>query len=175
MNAFIKSSSEKQMSLEKEINKNGFIFRTLALSEEHRLDILQSKEPSSEIIDTFLQILKSFDPLVNSIHCVYEDIKQGMYHEMHSHLTPSRYQAVVWFPKDAFLGRQFLYGKKDNIKKFTPRFNDICFMKTNDLDYIHGVALLETDTLVRTLLISIDHITNLGEHLTVSANDFRGI
>ena len=163
------------MNLEEEINKHGFIFRTLRLNEQHRLDVLQSEEPSREIIDTFLRILKSFDPLINSIHCVYEDIRQGMYHEIHTHLTPSSYQAVVWFPEDTFLGRQFLYGKKDNIKEFTPRFNDICFMKTNDLDYVHGVAPLETDTLVRTLLISINHVTNLGEHLTVSANDLRGI
>jgi len=163
------------MNLEKEINNKGFVFAKIEMDENFKTKVLHSTEPNIEIKDFFLKSLKKIDSKIKDIHCVYEDIQEGMFHEMHTHLTPSRYQVVVWFPKEDYSGREFIYGKRDSLNTFKPSFKDMCFMKTNDLNFIHGVAPLKTNTLVRTLLISVDHATNLGEHLTVSAKDFRGI
>lgn len=163
------------MNLETEINNKGFVFGKIHLDEREHMEVLAFPEPSDYLQGLFLRIIRRFDPSVSSIHCVYEDIRKGMYHEMHTHLTPSRYQALIWFPCDDFLGRDFLYGTKTEIKRFHPTVEDICFMKTNDLSFIHGVAPLESDTLVRTLLISVDHATNLGEHLTIAAKDLSSI
>lgn len=158
-----------------EINKNGFLFKKIDISNKIIKDVLSSKEPTKEIKKYFIKTLKDFDPDIKKIHCVYEDIKYGMHHEMHTHLTPSRYQAILWFPLEDFEGRDFIYGTKDFVKTFKPNIGDICFMKTNDLKFIHGVSPLKTDTLVRTLIISIDHVTCKGEHLTVSADKLKNI
>lgn len=163
------------MNLEKEINKKGFIFSRVKMTSEIQELILNSKEPTLEIKNIFLNFIKELDPTVKDIHCVYEDIKQGMFHEMHTHLTPSRYQAVFWFPKGDYVGREFLFGTKNKIESFKPTSKDVCFMKTNDLNFIHGVSPLQNNTLVRTLLVSVDHTTNLGEHLTVSASKLESI
>jgi hypothetical protein len=163
------------MNLEKEINKKGFIFNRIEISDELNDKVLSSNEPTPEIKKTFLNFLKEIDSEIKDIHCVYEDIKEGMFHEMHSHLTPSRYQVIFWFPKSDYVGREFLFGTRRKIESFKPTNKDFCFMKTNDLNFIHGVAPLGNNTLVRTLLISVDHATNNGEHLTVSAKSLKDI
>ncbi len=175
MNVFIKPFLKKQMDLELKINSLGFVFNQVLLDQKDLAEVLFSPEPTDRIRNLVLKLLKEFDSSIKSIHCVYEDIRKGMFHEMHTHLTPSRYQVVFWFPKDEYAGREFLYGTKNDIKSFKPKLGDICFMKTNDLKYIHGVAPLKTDTLVRTLLVSVDHVTNLGEHVTISANELKSI
>lgn len=163
------------MNLETEINKKGFIFNRLHIEDKLQAEVLNSTEPTPKVKGFFLNFLRSLDPSIKDIHCVYEDIKQGMYHKMHSHLTPCRYQVLFWFPQAEYVGREFLFGTKDKIESFKPTSKDLCFMKTNDLNFIHGVAPLENDTLVRTLLISVDHVTNLGEHVTISAIDLGDI
>lgn len=165
------------MTLEERINDCGFIFSTSNFDVEILKEALATEgtTPSEKVKTYFLNFFKRQDPKIKSIECVYEDIRYSMYHEMHTHLVPARYQIVVWFPEAKFEGREFVFGTKKHLKKITPSYGDYCFMKTNDLKYIHGVTPLETDILVRTMLISVDHAGKLGEHVTVSSDTFATI
>ena len=109
------------------------------------------------------------------LHLVFEDLQKGEFHELHTHLTPCDYQAIIWAPETSYEGRHFIYGTITKQTEFKPSFGDICFMKTNDLNFIHGVTTLITNTKVRTLLISINYSGKWGEHLTVSAKDHQPI
>lgn len=168
MSAFTKLYLKRQMSLEEEINLNGFLFKNLDIPENIKKEALAFSEPTTSVVSFFLNYLKRLDPMIKNIHCVYEDIKFGMFHEMHTHLTPSRYQVLAWFPRSDYDGREFIYGEKNNLKKIKPTSDLLCFMKTNDIKYIHGVEPLKNDTLVRTLIMSVDHVTMMGDHLTIS-------
>lgn len=168
MNAFIRYYLEKLMSLEKEINQYGFLFNDIEIPEYIKDEVLSSSEVTDTVMFFFLDELRKRDPEITKLHCVYEDLRLGMFHEMHTHLTPSRYQVLAWFPEAKYHGREFIYGKKDNLRGFFPTSNILCFMKTNDIEYVHGVSPLESDILVRTLVMSVDHAGQFGEHLTVS-------
>lgn len=163
------------MTIQQLINENGFYFDYFNpdLNIYHR--IMNTVNPDSYIQSFFSNYLKNKNFSFRTLHMVYEDIKFGQYHELHTHLTPSDFQAVVWVPQEKYTGRAFLYGTEKNIEKFYPKFGDICFMKTNDLKFIHGVEPLLSDTLVRTLLISINYSGTHGEHLTVSHSSLEPI
>ena len=163
------------MKIKKEIDSKGFYFSNFPKDKDIYTTILNTLEPNDKIENFFTKVIEDHGFCFDKLHLVYEDITLGLYHETHTHLTPSDYQAVVWVPKDSYEGRAFLYGSKQDLKKHYPEFGDICFMKTNDLNFIHGVEPLETDTLVRTLLISINYRGKHGEHVTVSSENLKSI
>ena len=169
MNVFIKYFLEKMKNLVRRINEEGFVFLKFPKSKEIFERLLNTDKPDGFIKIFFIKYFKNLGISHNRLNFVYEDIYQNDYHEMHTHLTPSDFQAVVWVPRSEYRGRAFLYGTSDNLKEFYPEFGDICFMKTNDLKYIHGVKKLENDTLVRTLLISLNCSSPEDAHVTVSA------
>lgn len=175
MNVSTKYFLEKMSNLLDTINKDGFVFKKFDPSIEVKKHILSSDSPDSVVLNFFTIVLNEFGLNFSNLHMVYEDIRIGMHHELHSHLIPADYQAVVWVPQDTYAGREFLYGTPEKISKFKPCWGDICLMKTNDLNYIHGVDPLLNNTLVRTLLISVNCNGYLGEHLTVDANNYQPI
>jgi hypothetical protein len=163
------------MNIQEIIENKGFYFDSF----DPRLDlyhrIMHTSEPDLFIENFFSNYLLKKKFNFKKLHLVYEDIKLGQYHELHTHLIPANYQAVIWAPQDNYKGRAFIFGTKNNLNKFYPKFGDICFMKTNDLNFIHGVEPLLNDTLVRTLLISINYLGSNGEHLTVDHLNLKPI
>lgn len=153
------------------IQENGFYFSKFEKDQSFHGLLLNTPQPTKQVEEYVSQILEGFDIKSDKLHLVYEDITQGESHALHTHLTPCDFQVLIWAPKAQFKGRDFIYGTRTNLQNFHPDFGDICFMKTNDLDFIHGVAPMINDTLVRTLLISVNYTGKLGEHLTVKAND----
>jgi hypothetical protein len=163
------------MSLMDIVKKEGFQFAEYSPEEGLLEHILSIQTPDQRVKDFFKEVVSSFDLDSEKLHFVFEDLKLAEGHCLHTHLIPADLQMIVWFPKSEFEGREFQFGTKDNLKKHTPKLGELCFMKTNDLDFIHGVTPLETDTIVRTLIISINCHGALGEHLTVDAQNLSPI
>lgn len=158
--------------LKKLIDSDGFVLKTTSLDEQFRNDVLNSKSPSDFARRTIKKILNENGFEDSPLQIVYESFILGDSNALHTHLVPADFQLLVWVPKDDnFVGRSFLYGKKDGpIKQFKPRLGDICFMKTNDLEFVHGVTELTSDTLVKTVIVSVNCLADHGEHLTVTSD-----
>lgn len=154
------------------IHEQGFVLKKHNLSEEFRRDVIASDTPSEYAQKIIREVLQANDCPVEPLQIVYEPFKLHESNAMHTHLVPADFQLLIWVPKDDdFKGRKFLYGKKDGpISSYTPKFGDICFMKTNDLDFIHGVSKLETDTVIKTIIVSVNCLGKLGEHVTVTTD-----
>ena len=157
------------------IETEGFYFSHFKGKPSLLESLLSLKEPTSDLEEQVTQLLNEFDLFPAKLHLVFEDLKINESHVLHTHLTPCDFQILIWAADKPYEGRNFLYGTLTEIKSFHPSFGDICFMKTNDLKYIHGVDELLTDTTVRTLLISFNYSGKKGEHLTVTANDLNPI
>jgi hypothetical protein len=157
------------MNLMDIVKRNGFEFGEYSPEEGLLEHIISIDSPDQRVKDFFEKVVASFGLATDKLHFVFEDLKLNQGHALHTHLIPADMQMIVWFPKSEFEGREFQFGTKENLKKHTPKLGELCFMKTNDLDFIHGVTTLETDTIVRTLIISINCHGRLGEHLTIDA------
>jgi hypothetical protein len=160
------------MTIINDINKDGFIFKKFMPNDYIYQCIINSKDPNEfwEIDHFFIEEFKKLGLEVDNVLSVYEDIKLGQSHVMHTHLIPADCQIVVWVPFTEYEGRAYLYGTKEEIKKFYPQFGDMVLMKTNDLNFIHGVEPLLNDTIVRTILFSVNFKGESGaQHITVDA------
>ena len=175
MSAFIKYYLERMMKLKEKINEEGFVFSKFEPNLDIYNEILNTEEPNDKIKNFFRKAIGNFGIIPGNLHTVYEDITLGLFHELHTHLIQADFQVVVWAPQDNYEGRAYVYGTRGNLKKFYPKYGDMVFMKTNDLNFIHGVEPLENDTLVRTMLLSVNYTGTDGKHLTVSADDYRSI
>ena len=157
------------------IEKNGFFLSTFKENKDFLQHLLNVNEPNSETKAYAKSILKDFGLLSDKLHLVFEDFAKGDSICLHTHLTPCDFQILIWAHEKNFIGREFVYGKKKSLIKFKPSFGDICFMKTNDLDFVHGVERLESDSRVRTLLISYNYTGKLGEHLTIDSDQMSPV
>lgn len=157
----------------KHINQNGFYFNQFKPDEKFLAELFNGETPSPYVHEKTKKILTHFGLPVDQLQLVYEDINLGEYHEMHTHLIPADLQVIIWGIKGHYTGRDFKYGTKDHLKSFYPKFGDICFMKTNDLNFIHGVSPLKSGHKVRTLLVSVNCLGLLGEHVTVDAKNLE--
>lgn len=62
------------------------------------------------------------------------------------------FQILCWVCKDKdFEGREFLHGKKEDLKKIKPQTGLICLMDILNPDFYHGVSELKTDTEIVTV------------------------
>lgn len=159
----------------KDINDNGFHLNQFHEFNEIKSEMLTSKIPSEKLSISVKQLLQTFGFEPRPLHLVYEDLYFNEGHIMHTHLTPCDFQVLIWACKKKYEGREFIYGTKSNLQKHQPEFGDICFMKTNDLDFIHGVEPLKSKVTVRTLLISYNYSGKTGEHLTVTSGDLNPV
>ena len=157
-----------------QLNEKGFIFSSFTPDPEMRQKILNSTTPNQEIRDYMFNVLKDMGLGIKEIELNYEDVRKGNSLLMHTHLIPADYQVLFWVPdNDDFEGRGFIYGTKDNIQVFYPKFGDICFMKANDLNFIHGVEELHSESLVRTVIVNVNNRAKLGEQVTVRSSDYQ--
>lgn len=162
MSAFTKFSSRREM---KDILKaEGFVFGKVHFSSEE-IDLLKQQKRSKEII---LSKLKQLDPEAKDIIVCKERFDEGAESEMHTHLYPCEYMFLTWIPHGKYKGREFVYGKGENLKTFKPSLGDVCFMKVNDLDFKHGVNL-NTGGTVDTYIsfVNPENYSGLG-HLTLN-------
>jgi hypothetical protein len=84
---------------------------------------------------------------------VYGDMdimKKGEELKLHYHVVPGPWQVVLWLPVTNFEGREFLYGSPGRINKIKPRAGLACMMKPNDPKFVHGVAPLLDDGVVKS-------------------------
>ena len=158
------------------INEKGFFFDKFTPSESFKKNVFLTNYPSDVVIEEVKRILKKFDIIVSNIEVTYEDITKDQSLSLHTHLIGSSCQVLIWVPENNdFEGRDFLYGKKEFlIKKFRPKFGDICFMKTNDLSFIHGVSPLLSNSFIRTIVINVNFSNERNAHLTVT-KEFKEI
>lgn len=157
------------------IDEEGFVFLRFFPEVDIYRAILRSSSPENEksILEFFKEQLELHGLKVNKIQGVYEDIHQGMSHELHTHLIPTEYQVVIWVPEDfGYEGRAFVYGKLGELKKHYGQWGEMVIMKTNDLDFVHGVEPLKSKGKFRTLLLHINPLFSDGRHITVAANDY---
>jgi hypothetical protein len=130
-------------NLLEKINKEGFVFieyDSLVLKETS-LD-----EGKAKVLKKIIQE-NLFIPGEN-VYVDWEYLKKDEEIKLHYHVIPGSFQAVTWIPEEDFVGREFLYGTKDNLKTIKPRIGLICFFKPNDSKFIHGVLPLLTDSKV---------------------------
>jgi|GEM_PF-6639670 hypothetical protein len=160
------------------LDLEGFVFVDgEPFTSRFRKDVLKEKSPTCHVMESIDGFLKSYDLPISGTQIVYETYEKGDGNNLHSHLLPADLQLLIWVPeKDVYQGRDFLYGKADGrINSLKPRFGDVCFMKTNDLSFVHGVSSLETEMIFKTIIVSINYSGSKGEHLTVSADDLDPI
>lgn len=127
-----------------DLNLKGFIFKEYPVPENFQ---------NLEILTKFLL---SYIPNILSIpgENLYYDVdclKRGDSIKPHFHTIPGSFQVVCWVPEGNFLGRDFIYGRPDSMRRFRPKLGHMCFMKSNDCDFIHGVTALESDIPQKTL------------------------
>jgi hypothetical protein len=166
------------------LDAHGFVFSSFEAPEGFLQEALSTPKPSEAVKRFFSSWLAAFGCPTDRLRFVYEDIHPGRSHELHTHLVPAAYQVVAWFPAGSFEGRDFLYGRLaeaasggllDSVQRFSPRLGDLCFMKTNDLGFVHGVSPLTRGSWVRTLIIDVNNPAEQGEHVTVTAGGVRPI
>jgi hypothetical protein len=156
-------------SLSKQIEKEGFVFRKFRPSEDFRNIILNNTCDSPLVELEIKKILRKFNCPTDKLQIVFEDFLENDSNDLHTHLIAADFQVLMWATKSNFKGRDFIYTNElGEEKRFSPSFDDICFMKTNDLNFKHGVSKLETNCLVRTIIISVNCLAKKGEHLTIS-------
>lgn len=159
----------------KTIEKDGFFFSKFIPDPEFLTHLLEIDRTNDQTKKFVYKILQNFNLDSLKIDLVFEDFEKGDSIALHSHLIPADMQILIWAHNHDFLGREFIYGKADNLKYFKPQFGDICFMKTNDLNFVHGVERLKTQYKVRTLLISYNISSRYGEHITVDSKNLSSI
>jgi hypothetical protein len=157
------------------IEKEGFFFSKFSNNQALLSHLLEIEKPTLETKDLVLKVLKEFELDSSKVELVFEDFEKGDAIALHSHLIPADMQILIWAHEDEFLGREFIYGTSKNLNHFKPQYGDICFMKTNDLNFIHGVERLRTQCRVRTLLISYNISSKYGEHLTIDSKNLGSI
>lgn len=162
--------TKKSIEILKKINEEGFVFVGFETNDSIYDSILNTDTPNKKILDFFKEKIEKFGVEVRKIEGVYEDISEGMSHKLHTHLIPAEFQVVVWVPTEAYLGRDFLYGTREEIKKHHGLFGEMCLMKCNDLKFIHGVSPMETKCLFRTLLLHVNLVFSDGRHMTVDCD-----
>ena len=150
MSAFTKHSLKKRMNrdLYKQIQEEGFVFKTFESTTEFKRLALHSSPDDELLLGHIHKILKSFFVPINNLQIVFEDFKQNDSNDLHTHLIAADYQVLIWVTEDSeFSGRDFLYEKvPSQTKRFRPSNGDICFMKTNDLRFRHGVSTLKSNS-----------------------------
>lgn len=169
MSAIIKSYSEKQMSLSLQLSNSGFIFQRFEPEAQMRSYILGLDKPTEEL-ETYIQsIFDSLQIPYQDFDISFEDTYPNTGLSLHTHLIPASFQILIWVPESAeYQGRGFIYGSKEKTATFYPQFGDLCIMKTNDLNFFHGVEPLQSNIKFRTIIISVDNHGNLGQQLTVT-------
>lgn len=158
------------------IVSSGFYVTKFEQDSSFKEYLLSCSRPDQRIRNYVNELLSQFNITIKNIHLVFEDIDQiGQEHELHTHLVPCDFQVLIWAESSNYDGRYFRYGTREKLSELRPSFGDICFMKTNDLNFIHGVSPLKSNSFIRTLLISVNHSGNFGEHLTISAKRLKPI
>ncbi len=165
-------STKKSSEIINRVNNEGFVFLNFKPEKDLFEFILNSESPSDEryIYRFFINELDKLGITVSSIAGVYEDINKGMSHKLHTHLIPAEFQLVVWVPSGEYKGRDFIYGTKENIKRHHGKYGEMCLMKCNDLNFVHGVDPMESNTNFRTLLLHINITAFDGRHMTVDTD-----
>ena len=176
MNAIIKFYSEKQMSLTLELNNQGFIFQRFEPQAQMRSYILGLENPTEELEAYIKTIFDSLQIPYEDFDVAFEDATYNAGLSLHTHLIPASFQVIIWVPEHSeYAGRGFIYGSKEKTATFYPQFGDLCLMKTNDLNFFHGIEPLKSNTKFRTIIVSVDNCGNLGQQLTVSKNNLEPI
>lgn len=153
-----------------DLDRDGFIFKREIFGDEFKNKVLNEASPSLETISIIKKILTKYELSTENTQINYEDVSINESNELHTHLIPADCQMIIWIPlTDNFKGRDFIYkSKNQHVNKHHPRYGDICFMKTNDLNFLHGVSKLETDTQIRTILVSINCNQETNESMTLN-------
>ena len=131
-----------------DINNYGFVFHNYDSSiivhgdDEHNIEVLES------YVSSLIQIPNQ--RLVSDI----DIINKGEEIKLHLHVTTGSFQVVVWVPDYEYEGRYFMYGTPNKIEKVQPKLGMMCFMKTNDSNFVHGVSKLLSDQPVKSYGIS---------------------
>lgn len=152
------------------LNREGFLFNSYSFPKNFKTKVLTESEPSLETISIIQNILEEFNLPIDNTKIDFEDVILGESNELHTHLIPADCQMLIWVPLDEeYTGRDFLYKKKgQEIRRFKPKLGDICFMKTNDLDFLHGVSKLESDSRIRTIVVSVNCHQTSSEAITLN-------
>ncbi len=163
--------TKKSTEILKEINNKGFSFGRFDPNNELFESILNTNQPDEKILNFFKKEFENLGFEIREIAGVYEDITEGMSHKLHTHLIPAEFQVVVWVPMQSnYLGREFVYGTREKLKEYHGLFGEMCFMKCNDLQFIHGVNPLKSEQLFRTLLLHVNLLFSDGRHMTVDCD-----
>jgi hypothetical protein len=176
VNAIIKSYSEKQMSLKLQLSNSGFVFQRFEPLAHMRSYILELDKPTEELETYIKTIFDSLQIPYQDFDTSFEDTHLHTGLNLHTHLIPASFQVLMWVPESSdYLGRGFIYGSQEKTATFYPQFGDLCLMKTNDLNFFHGVEPLKSNIKFRTIIISVDNHGKLGQQLTVAKSSLDPI
>jgi hypothetical protein len=135
-----------EITLEK-LNAEGFLFHQF----EQSLLSGTDEEVTAKMIEYVSGLLKVEGEYLEAD---YDYIQSGEQIKPHFHVIPGSFQVVIWLPQGEFIGRNFLYGKDGVLKQYHPEKGMMCFMKSNDPRFIHGVSVLESPETIKTLGLS---------------------
>ncbi len=139
-----------------DINKYGFVF--------HKYDHTFLKETDVENIVLLEKYVSSLISIPNEKLITDVDIiNEGEGIDLHLHIVPGSFQVVVWVPDYKYEGREFLYGNPKDLKRFQPEIGMMCFMKPNDVEFVHGVSILKSKRPVKTYGITSSVFDSLPE------------
>lgn len=126
------------------INKYGFVFHLY----DHE-NILKSNDE-----DSLLSLELYINSLINipgeRLYSDIDIINPGDSIGLHFHVIPGSFQVVVWRPDYDFKGREYIYGTPDKLISIKPFTGLMCFMKSNDPNFIHGVSKLLSDKPIKS-------------------------
>jgi|GEM_PF-6853917 hypothetical protein len=127
------------------LNKKGFLFYRYDQSfvDHNNLDITAKK--ISNVINEIMSVKNE------SLFWDIDTIVAGQELRPHYHIVPGSFQVVAWLPTSPFCGRDFLFGNNNVLYKVKPKVGYMCFMKTNDPFFIHGVTELLSEGSIKSL------------------------
>jgi hypothetical protein len=127
-----------------DINKFGFVFHEY----DHAKILKDTDEESIESLTHYI------DSLINvpneKLYSDIDIINPGESIKLHFHTIPGSFQVVVWRPDGEFEGREYIYGDPKLLKEIKPFKGLMCFMKSNDPNFVHGVKPLLSNAPVRS-------------------------
>lgn len=134
----------KEKILIEDIREHGFIFHKY----DHRKILKDTDEESIASLENYVRGLIQMpkERLITDI----DIIKKGEGIGIHLHVIPGSFQVVIWVPEYEYEGREFIYGNPKDLKRFQPSIGMMCFMKPNDVNFVHGVSVLKSDRPVKT-------------------------
>jgi hypothetical protein len=103
--------------------------------------------------DYYLTLWKKWGIFLHDIEFSSFVQKPGEYKEIHTPMHLSHYRAIIFCPEEELSGAEFVYGSPDSLEYFTPKFGDICFLKTGCRDYVHGIRTLKSKAPLKYIVL----------------------